>query len=404
MAVSLVWKEKVVRSIAITIVLFHAAHLAHTQPVTLPQPQKKISWNCNALAFDKVVDHLSGTTGFRFIYSPSKIDAKKRVSLSVSNKPLGEVLALIGRQTDLDFRIQGRHIIIKNLPSSISQVKPVATRQRSNPSFSERAQLPNRALYQDSIRFALTPEKPTFKNSIALSSNADYTKYLTRLQPYFDSTLLKNTPVQYIRKTNYNNSHQGWFIAAGARINDYSAGLELRAGIRSVYVAYSPSWLNDGRYTGGYGLGTSLLLSRNFSFSPQYTYATVKEKHTIILHSARSTAEHNINLLTRQHQVKLMVQYAISRNISILAGPTFNYAKATRKFTNFIAIGGSAGDGMIQGEDYSYAKTAYPLYNTARYEYHYQLTTARPVTSPAGKYWIGWEAILLFKVNFSHRR
>ena len=72
-----------------------------------------------------VVRSLAGQTGKNFVY-PSELLRDMRVSVDVTDRPLKETLTIMFRNTEIEWKIKGRNIILKR------RVKKAITKTKSN--------------------------------------------------------------------------------------------------------------------------------------------------------------------------------------------------------------------------------------------------------------------------------
>src|SRR5690349_985862 len=77
---------------------------------------KSISLSYQDKRFHDVVEDLERVTGLHFIYSSNKIEVNGRVTLSAHRHSLDDVLAQLGKQMNLTFKVQGKYVVIKTLP------------------------------------------------------------------------------------------------------------------------------------------------------------------------------------------------------------------------------------------------------------------------------------------------
>ncbi len=352
---------------------------------------KKISLSVQSATLHEVIDQLSLATGLYFIYSPDKIKSKGLLSLNISNKTITEALTSAGLQMNLDFKQQGDYVIVKAnefgqlIAKADMQVRP-ELRVRPQPSL---------------ITFFPPLQSAPLRtvNFLQPDSVNRLDKYMKQLQPYFDSTLLKRVPPQYVQRLNKNNKHRGWFVAAGGMVNDYSRGLEFQAGMRSAYFVYTPSWLSSGQFHGAYGLGSSILLGGNFTLNPVYSFTNMNWKYpTEYLIARMMEGPSQLKVTTRHHQVKLMVRYAIMKNLVLQAGPTFNRAATHYQFseTDRAIFRGWISSSMASGVPSSGTTTA----TYARPNVPMEIYPARPSSFESTKSWVGYEASLLIRINF----
>jgi len=390
MATRLSWLVKVVRNSAVLVVVMAAISLANAQSFQ----SKRITFCCKSSDFEKIIEDLSKAAGVHFVYSSNKIQTSRQITLAIKNKPLSEVLDAISNQLNVSFKIQENYVTVKPRGGQYQAASNELTSLKKN--FTPPpAQTPDQ-------EFA-GAEKPLGKlvvekmsNATALPSNdGDITPYVTKLKPYFDPAFLKKVPIKYLKSTakKLDIDHH-WFISAGALVNDYSGGMEIQAGHRFAYVVFSPTWLRDDQYHGGLGIGTSLQLYKVFSLRPVYTYASMKE--TKIDHSNSMFANspgYQIKTSTDHHQFKLMLQYDISKNFKLRAGPTFNQSRTNTSY---------------EATELSY-RTSGPQYNpqyippnTGTGAHLVIRNNIGPTPAPVTltKFWVGWEASLSYRINF----
>ena len=388
------WREKVVGSVATGIILLCMAQHTGAQTITVAHNTRNITVSSNGVYFHDLIHQLADVTGLHFIYSSNKIKTHARVYLTVHNKPVEEVLGLLGDQLNLVFKKQDRHVVIKTIPAmqpsavvltgELKQKSIARINKGSRPLLT----LPDSAILTASTKVSGTP---------APSFSSDYfKKHLRDLQVYFDTSMLKRLPAQYIRKINLNNNHSGLFISAGFVVNDYSVGTELQAGIRSAYAVYSSGWMSGGQHSNRYGVGSSLLLSRNFSLNPVYTFAAIREH----------IAESPWKVSAKHHQLKLMVQYSLSKNVAVRLGPSFNYVAATytfqrpkHVFENVMIIRPDSPKGTYTNIEDGVGMPHQGVYTGATV-YRVQ---AAPHNYLAVRSWMGWEASISYKINFFRR-
>ncbi|MEJ7644748.1 MAG: STN domain-containing protein [Chryseolinea sp.] len=393
---SLFWRAKVVHSIAAMVFLILVSFNCRSQsahPV-------KITYSCKLTSLEIVLDHLSKTSGVYFVYSSNKIVVTEPVSLSVKDRPLKEVLTLLGKQLNLSFTIRQHHVMVKAIDRpSVTKNIPVVGKGKTDGTLTtvQTSRVIDSVFEKHSLRELDLSRMGTSTNNLLPSSNY-VERQLTKLQPYFDTAIVKQVPIQYIRKLNTNNLHRGWFISVGPMMNNFSKGFEMQAGLRQIYAVFSPTWLESGKFHGAYGLGTSLPLSRNFFLNPVYSFAKVSQSEIISTGRIPYREDQTIN----HHQVKLLLQYAISKNISIRVGPTLNQVKTIYKYQypeirTFIVNNGQGffGSGTGLGPDKVLYNANLPI--TSAY-----VIKNTPVIR-TNNFNVGWEASLSYKLNFFHK-
>ncbi len=356
---------------------------------------KKISLSLQNATLHEVIDQLSLATGLYFIYSPDKIKSKGLLNISVSDKTIAETLTSVSLQMNLEFKQQGEYVIVKN--NEFGQLIAKADRQ-IRPELRMRSQSPALTTFFPPLQSA----PPRTVRFLQPDSVNRLDKYVKQLQPYFDSTVLRRVPPSYVQRLNKNNKHRGWFVAAGGVVNDYSKGMEIQSGIRSAYFVYTPTWMSSGQFHGAYGLGSSILLHGDFSLHPVYSFSNMNWKYPTEYAIARMMyGPSQLKVTTRHHQVKLMIRYAITKNVVVQAGPTFNRATTHYRFSemdrsvfkdwipSFISAGVPASYGTT-GSTTNYARP-----NTIM-----EIYPSRPTSFESAKSWVGYETSLLIRINF----
>jgi hypothetical protein len=409
MAQCLPWKAKDVRRLMPALLLLFISHTALPQYIRTGTP-KKITLTTTGVQFHTLIEKLSEITGLNFIYSSNKIEVNKSVSLSVTNRSLDDVLLLLGRQTNLTFARRDRYVIIKTIavsPALAVSTQPIPRTRRSDFERSYNVPRYTPLIIPTNVAYtASAAPQRSFDGPIASTSGRYFNRHLGEFKVYFDTTFLKKLPAHEIQKINLKSRHASWFISAGVMVNDFAAGGELQAGIRSLYVVYNPSWLYNGNFYGSYGLGTSVLLSKNLSFNPVYTYGTLKQDENLSARIYNRTIEGDIKLLAKLHQVRLMLQYSITKNISLRAGPTLGYmrTKYSLEKANVVVFGrASSAASLAPIPPYNYGYKTTFIYATA---------PGGPITEivrnvrdghSVDKYLVGWEASISYRINFFKR-
>lgn len=390
MAQCIPWKEKVARSITTAVILF--CTLQHAWPQTMtPQASRKISLTCKGVHFPELIEQLASASGLHFIYSPNKIKTNTLIYLTVREKPVEEVLSLLGNQLNLVFKKQDRHVVIKAAAVQPSLAVAPLPAQKSVVRIEKVPEpvltLPDSIMLMASAR--IESPAPSFSNDY-------FKKHLQDLQAYFDSATLNRLPAKDLRKINLNNNHSGLFISAGLVLNDYSFGTELQAGIRSAYAVFSTGLFSGGQSYSRYGVGSSLLLSRNFALNPVYTFASIRERIT----------ESPWKLSARHHEFKIMLQYSVSKNFAFRFGPSFNYLTATYTFqkpkmlfNNVYIIGNESPKSIYIGNEPGVQYGTQQSVRRATY-----IVATPPQSFYGARSWMGWEASVSYRLNLFKRR
>ena len=90
---------------ALAISAFCLSLSAYAQTVTL---------NVNNVTVKEAMESLKKTSGYSFVFSSGDVDTKSKVSISMKDAPLGEVVnQILKGQPGLTFDIQGNSIVVK---------------------------------------------------------------------------------------------------------------------------------------------------------------------------------------------------------------------------------------------------------------------------------------------------
>jgi hypothetical protein len=92
-----------------------AAVSGYTQPVREATLQKKITLHSEHLSAETVLQRVEALAQIHFVYSSSFIELNKTLAVSFYERPLREVLEVIGKQLDLELKMQGSYVILKKL-------------------------------------------------------------------------------------------------------------------------------------------------------------------------------------------------------------------------------------------------------------------------------------------------
>ena len=371
MARSIHWKA----TVAVNILLSLSTIGAFAQS---PSVKTNITYSCRAERLGSVIEYLSKNSGYDFIYSRDLIDISIPVSLSVKNKPIIEVLALIETQVNVSFKLKDHHIIVKNIPKT-----PSAPRQVS----SQPALQSGDSLLITSISKSI-PMAPVESHAKLLQSHLD--KRIREVQRLLGTDVPRNIPLYFINHINFNNRYRGWFISIGTHVGENSSGLELQAGLPYLYAVFDPHWALGRDFYGSYGVGNSFHLTGNFSFNTVYLYSGSTTSEITYPFSNPMIGSGPAVCTTqavRHHQVRMMVQYSFSKNLSVRAGPVLNY----RSTFNEVSISTTTA-----------TPEAYPAYGNNSYSVTNQFTVAS--RSRLLGSWVGWDASIQYRINFFDRK
>lgn len=220
-------------------------------------------------------------------------------------------------------------------------------------------------------------------------------KRITELQELLGPGVPRKIPPMYVNRVNINNRHSGWFASVGTFVSDYSTGLELQAGLRYVYAVVQPRWSQERGFYGIYGVGNSLMLMRNFSFNTIYMYSGYTTSESVYPYSspvARLGPEFQLTQTTRHHQVKFAVQYALSKNFTVRAGPVLNYQTF---FAELVPVNIAP---VYEGT------VVYRQSGSQQTDVVYQNGQFTSSTFRTAKSWLGWEGAISYRINFFPRR
>jgi hypothetical protein len=375
MARSLFFKEKG----ALISLLFLSFFGSHAQA---PSDQS-ISYSCRATPLETVMNVVSKQSGYDFVYSSSIVDVSKPVSLTVKNKSIGEVLALIERQADVSFHLYDRHIVIKSNP------RPAPVEMPQN----KRRQM---AVIQPTFRVSdsllLTSTRKTIPlrmfDSQATQLESHLNKRIIELQQLLGANIPHNISKNYVNAINFSNRYNGWYASIGTYVGDLASGLEFQAGLKYLYGVFTPRWSAVHGFYGAYGIGNSLQLRGPFAINTMYIFSGYKDSQ--LVHHYRmgipDGPDSRHSEINRHHQVKLGLRYSFNENLSLRAGPVFNYQTTVKQVS------------AVPSNNTTYGSIEYrPGYgnpNTGLTTLFYTNTT-RVVDK-----WIGWDISLQYRINF----
>lgn len=359
MAKSLSWKAKLT---ALTSLLYLAILSSHAQTSS-----SDITYTCRATRLETVMTILSRQTGYDFVYSSSVVDLSKPVSLTVKNTSINEVLALIERQVDVSFRLHDRHIVIQSKPRTARAVLP----QRS-----ERKITAIQPVFKADDAPLLTSANKTIPEKVFESQATQLEDHLNKriieLQQLLRANLPHNIPGRYLNAINFNNQYNGWYASIGTYVGDGASGLEFQGGLKYLYGVFTPRWSATHGFYGAWGIGNSLQLKGRFSINTMYMFSGYKDSQ--LIHHYRMGVpdgpDTRNTMTTRHHQVKLGLRYSFNENLSLRAGPVFNYRTIVSQVSSspmhYMPYGG---------------------------------IESRPPVRLTEK-WIGWDISLQYRINF----
>lgn len=414
MAQCLPCKAKVARRLIPAVLFLFICYIAQAQYIRTSYANK-ITLTGSGVQFKVLIDKLAGITGLHFIYSSDKIETTRLVSVSVKDKPLEEALVLLGRQLNVAFvKRDNKYVIIKTVDiapatQATATTQTITRRPEFDKIYSAPKYTPLIASTDEIYTVSVSAPEPVAGKPMAASGDY-FRKHLRELTVYFDTVSLRRLPEYELRKVNLKNRYSRWYISAGLMLNDFAAGAELQAGVRSLYAVYNPAWLRSGKYYGSFGFGTSLLLFRNIAFTPVYTYGTIKQNEIFKVSMPRSTIEGQAELVAKLHHARFTFQYAVTRNFNIRLGPTLSFMKVK------YSVDGS--NVMVFRRANAAMPVAFPVmgfknatahttgYPAIPVQFVTEIHRAAPAAAMAEhkKYMLGWEASVSYRINFFKRR
>lgn len=400
---SISWKVTVAYSSAWMLVLL-AAVSGYTQPVREATLQQKITLHSEHLSAETVLQRIEALAQIHFVYSSSLIELNKTLDVSFYERPLREVLDVLGRQLGLELKMQGSYVILKKLTTPqpfVSTSSPMASRI-SRPVVLNEAPMPvyvsEPRLYEDSL---ITYR--TLKRSL-LHGKSDFgldTAFLRRYLKQPVNTILKPA------------AHTRWQVSLTMFANDYSVGTEVRAGLRGLYVVANTGYMRSGYFRNGFGAGSSITIKPGVLLNPIYSYARMKSQEDFnALSSLKVTSQH--------HQVKLLLSLAVTNHLGFQIGPTFNVLKTHFDFQRdrfqkvIVTRAGetqmSAGNSVWTATDNGEPTDEGAAYTQGAEQVHNMSFAPKVITVPAFradfdaiKSWVGFETGITYSINFSRR-
>ena len=90
-------------------------------------PNQDLNINMQNVKVVDVLNEIEGTTTYRFIYNPEKIDIERKVSIIAKNDPISNVLSKIFAKTPVKYTLTDKYVILKVEPNSQRLTAPVMT-------------------------------------------------------------------------------------------------------------------------------------------------------------------------------------------------------------------------------------------------------------------------------------
>jgi hypothetical protein len=343
--------------------------------------EKKIVLNFQGIAFSDALQEIEHDAGVHFIYSSNVVEPGRKISYtaSVSLKTLFEHL---GKEMNLEFKAQSNYIIVRRAALIPSPPTLALRSKKMEPALAEQA----------SVVGNVQPHVDNNQGSLSYDLAARiHREYLFRK----DSLRLKKTMLEISQGTKSGRAKSKFYAAGGLFLNDFSGGVEIQAGMRSLYGVFNTSFAEGDYLRIGVGAGTNFHLFKKFSVSPVYTFASLKQ---IGPNGITPIVDDGYRVNAQHHQLKLMVEYPITKNFTVKAGPAFNYIKLNMTREPEILLYNNRGPARANAGSQNGPGSAV---FTGRQQ------TTRPAS--AGNYevmksWIGFEAGLYYSLNFSKVR
>lgn len=89
----------------------------------------KVSLNENSMTIGKIIERIEYTTDYRFVYNVKSVDLDRIVKLNVYNASIETVLNKLFKNTGTEFKVEGTHVILKELGAVIKELKPTPNKQ-----------------------------------------------------------------------------------------------------------------------------------------------------------------------------------------------------------------------------------------------------------------------------------
>jgi hypothetical protein len=381
------WKEKVAASILSMLFIFsNGVCQEHTAGEAVLQ--KKIILKKSILPFAEVLHQLSSQTKLYFIYSSTTVIADKLVTVDFNHKPLKDVFTALENQMNVSFRREGNYVIVKKGLTSKESSTSTATNagatfnrtSRNVATFASAA--PLQSFQKRTLReypFAI-PYQTLQKNLLQCRSDLSIDT----------SAFKKNAPLQITNPRRFPQL----FTSIGMIANEYSGGVEIHAGIPSLYAVLNAGLMKEGYFRYGYGIGTSINLKPKFTFQPIYTFATLRQKRDYFIGDAANfVIADGLKLTGYHHQLKFILRYQLSSRVKVHVGPTFNFLKTYYTYEQAKTLRTDVVAGVTSQANQGYVA---PSLGVRRSIYIFNA----PLDGYSVKSWSGFEAGISYLIKF----
>jgi len=383
-------KVKVARWLT-SIFLFSLLSFTSQAQVSEDLFQMKVTVIGHNMHVEDVLEQLTLQTKMQFIYSSSVVALDKPITLMARQQSLKSVLDQLAKHMNISFKKQGDYFVIK---------------RSTLPTFAKtqfRDSQPRLANADDSEDEESTPlidntQSPSDGVSLIESNSGNAESNITKDLLNFGDGLsrweakaVKEYLPLLLAKRNPRSVQKKWFVSTGLFINDYGFGIETQAGIPLVHAVLNASIVGGGIYRIGYGLESAFPVKPGLTANLAYTFASMgKDEVDNFQNKYRARGDH--------HQARMMANISLSDHFSVRVGPTFNVLKTTHEYiaeqpAQVITVRYRA----AQGQPYLSPSSGYS--STA----HYQAASPLPKYE-TGKFWVGFEAGVAYRINFSLRK
>jgi len=337
---------------------------------------------------EDVLEQLTLQTKMQFIYSSSVVALDKPITLMARQQSLKKVLDQLANHMNVSFKKQGDYFVIKRstVPTFTKTQFRVSQPRLANADDSED---------EESISSIDNTQSPSHEGSlIEHTSESNITKDLLNfgdgLSRWEAKSVKKYLPLLLTEKSP-RSTQKRWFVSTGLFINDYGFGIETQAGIPLVHAVINASIVGGGVSRIGYGLESALPIKPGVTANLAYTFASMaKDEVDNFQNKYRATANH--------HQARMMANISLSDHFSLRVGPTFNILKTTHEYIT---------EQPAQVITIRYRATPGQPYLTPSSGYssstHYQASSPS-ANYEMGKFWVGFEAGVAYRINFSLRK
>jgi hypothetical protein len=337
----------------------------------------KITFVCESLCLEKVLEKIAQRSGASFIYSSSLLDINKKVSISVDNQSLSKVLDRIGNELNLSFRYEGKYIIIKKseLIAQRPEIKINSSSLLASPVASTQTMIVSEPRY--------------------VSIQSSFPQFSTVSVRIHQLTPMK--PLELIAPKGLIQKHG--FASIGLISNEYAlGGMEMRGGLKQLFGVVNFGMVEDDRYRVGFGGGVATVLTSKLSVNVIYNHAGIYGNNDIrvVKELDHFISEKNYHITMNHNQLKVLLQYDIHPKLYVNAGASFNLLNTNYKWQKTFQlpaenssymkpVNGFGGVTSISEETHSFTPLAPPSLNAS-----YQTTRT----------WIGWELGIFYRINF----